>query len=254
LSHAIDLSEVTMTYGKEKKQVEALENVGLSIEPGEFFSIVGPSGCGKTTVLKLIGGLLKPTSGRIAIDGRPVQDARKNREFGFVFQTPALLPWRNVMQNVLLPLEVIGENTPTNRKKAFDLLDFMGLSKFLDSYPSALSGGMQQRVSIARALAFSAKLLLMDEPFGALDAMTRTKMAYELLRIWIQFRRTVVFVTHDIPEAVLLSDKIAIMSERPGKIVETLKIDLPRPRSAESQNDPAFTRHVQTIREHFGLA
>jgi NitT/TauT family transport system ATP-binding protein len=254
LSHAIELSEVNMTYSKEKMQVEALENVGLNIEPGQFFSIVGPSGCGKTTVLKLIGGLLKPTSGKISVGGRSVQEARKNREFGFVFQTPALLPWRNVKQNVFLPLEVIGENTEANRKKALDLLDFMGLSKFLDSYPSALSGGMQQRVSIARALAFSAKLLLMDEPFGALDAMTRTKMGYELLRIWSEFKRTVVFVTHDIPEAVLLSDKIAVMSERPGKIVDTLTIDLQRPRSAASQSKPAFTRHVQTIREHFGLA
>jgi NitT/TauT family transport system ATP-binding protein len=254
LSHAIELSNVSMTYGKEKKQVEALENIHANIEPGEFFSIVGPSGCGKTTVLKLIGGLLKPTSGRIAVDGRSVQDARRNREFGFVFQTPALLPWRNVRQNVLLPLEIIGENTDANRKKALDLLDFMGLSKFLDRYPSALSGGMQQRVSIARALAFSAKLLLMDEPFGALDAMTRTKMGYELLRIWGQFKRTVVFVTHDIPEAVLLSDRIAVMSERPGKIVDTLTITLPRPRSAESQTVPAFAQHVQKIREHFGLA
>jgi len=235
-------------------KVEALENVGLNIEPGQFFSIVGPSGCGKTTVLKLIGGLLRPTSGKITVGGKSVQEVRKNREFGCVFQTPALLPWRSVRQNVFLPLEIIGANTQANQKKALELLDFMGLSKFLDSYPFALSGGMQQRVSIARALAFSARLLLMDEPFGALDAMTRTKMAYELLRIWSQFKRTVVFVTHDIPEAVLLSDKIAVMSERPGKIIDTLTIDLPRPRSAASQNTPAFMRHVQTIREHFGLA
>jgi len=243
-----------MTYGKDKKQVEALQNIDLKIESGEFFSIVGPSGCGKTTVVKLIAGLLRPTSGKIEIDGNSVQEARRNREFGFVFQTPALLPWRNVAQNVLLPLEVIGQNTEPNRKKAMDLLDFMGLSKFLGSYPSALSGGMQQRVSIARSLAFSAKYLLMDEPFGALDAMTRTKMGYELLRIWSQVKRTVVFVTHDIPEAVLLSDRIAIMSERPGKIVDILGVNLPRPRSTESQNDPSFSAHIRTVRKHFGLA
>jgi NitT/TauT family transport system ATP-binding protein len=254
VSYAIELSDVKMTYGKEEAQVEALENVHMNIEPGEFFSIVGPSGCGKTTVLKIIGGLIPPTSGRVAANGRPVQEARRNREFGFVFQTPALLPWRNVRDNVLLPLEIIGENSDSNRKKALDLLDFMGLTKFLKSYPSTLSGGMQQRVSIARALAFSAEMLLMDEPFGALDAMTRTKMGYELLRVWSQFKRTVVFVTHDIPEAVLLSDRIAVMSERPGKIIDILPVELPRPRSAESQNDPAFSRSVKAIREHFGLA
>ena len=242
-----------MIYQKEKMQVEALENVDLSVEPGEFFSLVGPSGCGKTTILKLMGGLLKPTSGKITLNGKPVEEARRNREFAFVFQTPALLPWRNSRDNVLLPLEIIGGKTESNRKKALDLLDFMGLSNFLDSYPSVLSGGMQQRVSIARALAFSAKLLLMDEPFGALDAMTRTKMAYELLRIWTQVKTTVVFVTHDIPEAVLLSDRIAVMSERPGKILETRTIDLPRPRSAETEENAAFTHHVQSIRKHFGL-
>jgi NitT/TauT family transport system ATP-binding protein len=242
-----------MTYAKEKMQVEALKNVELAVEPGEFFSIVGPSGCGKTTVLKLAGGLLKPTTGKITLNGRSVQESRKNHEFAFVFQTPALLPWRNLRDNVLLPLEIIGEDNESNRKAAFELLDFMGLSKFLTSYPSVLSGGMQQRVSIARALSFSARVLLMDEPFGALDAMTRAKMGYELLRIWSQFRRTVIFVTHDIPEAVLLSDRVAVMSERPGKIVDTRTIDIPRPRSAESQNDSRFSLHVQAIRKHFGL-
>ena len=251
--HAIEFSEVSMTYAKEKMQVEALKNVELAVEPGEFFSIVGPSGCGKTTVLKLAGGLLKPTTGKISLNGRSVQESRKSHEFGFVFQTPALLPWRNLRDNVLLPLEIIGEDNESNRKGAFELLDFMGLSKFLTSYPSVLSGGMQQRVSIARALSFSARVLLMDEPFGALDAMTRAKMGYELLRIWSQFRRTVIFVTHDIPEAVLLSDRVAVMSERPGKIVDTRTIDIPRPRSAESQNDSRFSLHVQAIRKHFGL-
>jgi len=253
LVHAIEFSEVSMTYAKEKMQVEALKNVELAVEPGEFFSIVGPSGCGKTTVLKLAGGLLKPTTGKITLNGRSVQESRKSHEFAFVFQTPALLPWRNLRDNVLLPLEIIGEDNESNRKGAFELLDFMGLSKFLTSYPSVLSGGMQQRVSIARALSFSARVLLMDEPFGALDAMTRAKMGYELLRIWSQFRRTVIFVTHDIPEAVLLSDRVAVMSERPGKIVDTRTIDIPRPRSAESQNDSRFSLHVQAIRKHFGL-
>jgi NitT/TauT family transport system ATP-binding protein len=251
--HAIEFSGVNMTYAKEKMQVEALKNVELVVEPGEFFSIVGPSGCGKTTILKLAGGLQKPTTGSITLNGRSVQEARKNREFAFVFQTPALLPWRNLRDNVLLPLEIIGEDTESNRKRVFELLDFMGLSKFLTSYPSVLSGGMQQRVSIARALSFSAKVLLMDEPFGALDAMTRAKMGYELLRIWSQFRTTVIFVTHDIPEAVLLSDRVAVMSERPGKIVDIRTIEMPRPRSAESQNDARFSLYVQAIRKHFGL-
>lgn len=242
-----------MIYEKNKIRVEALQRVDLNVEPGEFFSIVGPSGCGKTTILKLMGGLLKPTEGKIMLNGKPVDEARRNHEFAFVFQTPALLPWRNSRDNVLLPLEIIGDNSAPNRQKALDLLNFMGLSNFLESYPSVLSGGMQQRVSIARALVFSAKLLLMDEPFGALDALTRTKMGYELLRVWSQFQRTVVFVTHDISEAVLLSDRIAVMSERPGRIMEIRNVELPRPRSAETQESPAFIHHVQSIRKQFGL-
>lgn len=157
------------------------------------------------------------------------------------------------MGNVILPLEIIGDNSESSRKKALDLLNFMGLSNFVESYPAVLSGGMQQRVSIARALVFSAKVLLMDEPFGALDALTRTKMAYELLRVWSQFQRTVVFVTHDIEEAVLLSDRIAVMSDRPGRILQVRNIELPRPRSAETQENPVFIEHVQSIRKQFGL-
>lgn len=253
MTHAIELSGVGMVYEKGKVQVEAIQSVELTVEPGEFFSIVGPSGCGKTTILKLMGGLLKPTQGRIALDGRSVEEARRKHEFAFVFQTPALLPWRNSMGNVILPLEIIGDNSESSRKKALDLLNFMGLSNFVESYPAVLSGGMQQRVSIARALVFSAKVLLMDEPFGALDALTRTKMAYELLRVWSQFQRTVVFVTHDIEEAVLLSDRIAVMSDRPGRILQVRNIELPRPRSAETQENPVFIEHVQSIRKQFGL-
>ena len=227
----------------------ALLGVELEIERGEFVCVIGPSGCGKSTLLRLIGGLLEPTSGEIRIDGRAPAEAQADKAFGFVFQEPSLLPWRTVADNVRLPLEVNRRNNPSEGYSVGELLELVGLDRYAGYYPSQLSGGMQQRAALARALASGASLLLMDEPFGALDEITRAAMGYELLRIWDADQKSVVFVTHSISEAVKLSDRVVALSSGPGRVSGVVDIGLPRPRSREMEREPEFLRYSETLHD-----
>jgi NitT/TauT family transport system ATP-binding protein len=234
--------------------LEALRRLDLRVGWGEFVSVIGPSGCGKSTLLRIVGGLLGPTAGRVLIDGRSPRQAQKDKDIGLVFQDPSLLPWRTVLGNVKLPLEV---NPTDSRRPLFqprELLELVGLSAFADYYPHQLSGGMQQRVAIARALVFQPSLLLMDEPFGALDEITRSTMRYELLRIWQSARsdrlrpKTVLFVTHSIAEAIILSDRVVVLTPRPGQVRATIDIDLPRPRDESLERSSQFLDYAQQLR------
>jgi NitT/TauT family transport system ATP-binding protein len=230
--------------------VHALHDISLAVKPGEFVSLLGPSGCGKSTLLRIIAGLTPPTSGDVRIAGGLPEEAQRAKRIGMVFQQAALLPWRNVSSNVRLPLEVNRRGAPAQRSQpAIDeLLALVGLTEFSRAYPFQLSGGMQQRVAIARALVFDPEILLMDEPFGALDEITRDQMRYELLRIWGASRKTVVFVTHSIPEAIILSDRIVVMSTRPGQVREILPVRLPRPRGEDLETSPEFLRMAEHLR------
>jgi NitT/TauT family transport system ATP-binding protein len=242
----IDLDKVGMIYEAASGPVEALAGISLSVGAGEFVSLVGPSGCGKSTLLRIVAGLRPATAGTIAVAGREV--TRPIPDIGMVFQAPILLKWRSILDNVLLPAELAGKDARALRTRALELLDMAELNGFADKLPRELSGGMQQRASLCRALLLDPPLLLMDEPFGALDAMTRDDMALELLRIWgerdlaREARKTVLFVTHSIPEAVFLSDRVVVMSPRPGRIAADLRIDLPRPRTVEMRATETFGR------------
>jgi NitT/TauT family transport system ATP-binding protein len=227
----------------------ALADISCSFRPGEFVCIVGPSGCGKSTILRIIAGLISPTTGRAVIGGKPVTGPR--RDIGMIFQSPVLLPWRNVIQNVLVPAEVIGLPKADSIQRARELLKLVGLAEFEQKLPSELSGGMRQRVSIARALMHDPETLLMDEPFGALDAMTRDTMNVELLRIWELYKKTVVLVTHSIQEAVFLADRIFVISPRPGRLQQVVTIDIARPRTADTRKDPRFIELSMQLREKF---
>ena len=237
--------------------VEAVRDVSASIGDGEFVSIIGPSGCGKSTLLRLVSGLLPPTQGIVYIDGTSVDGP--TGDIGFVFQAPTLLKWRTVFKNVMFPYEVLASQKKVAApKREFEerarmLLKMAGLEEFHDAYPKQLSGGMQQRVSICRALIHDPELLLMDEPFGALDEFTRERMNEELLRIWRETRKTVIFVTHHIPEAVFLSDRILVMSPRPGTILGEVVVDLPRPRTAEMRESLGFLEQVVATRHLIGI-
>ena len=233
-------------------RIEALRDIDLTIGTEEFVTVVGPSGCGKTTLLKILAGIERRSSGAIRLAGRPLDGP--TRELGLVFQSPVLLAWRTVLDNVMLPVEVQGRDRASHRAKAHQLLALTGLDGFADRYPFELSGGMQQRVSICRALVHDPSFLLMDEPFGALDAMTRETMNLELLRIWKESRKTAILVTHSIPEAVFLADRVVAMSPRPGRIAEIIPVELPRPRTLEMCTSPAFGRHVSHIRDLFGTS
>ena len=227
--------------------------MSLAIERNEFVSIVGPSGCGKSTLLRLIAGLIGPSSGQVAIDGVAVEGPR--RDIGVVFQAPTLLPWANVLDNVLFPLKILHRLASDSPAKARDLLRLVGLSDFERKMPSELSGGMQQRASICRALITDPDILLMDEPFGALDALTREEMSLELLRIWQEQPKTIFFVTHSVPEAVLLADRVCVMTARPGRIIEIIDVPLLRPRSYEQESLQEFQNCAKRIRQHiFGDA
>lgn len=226
--------------------IEALVDINLTIQPGEFVTVVGPSGCGKSTLLKIFAGLLGKTSGRLDLAGKPVVGPRN--DIGVVFQNAVLLPWRNVLRNTMLPIDVQGRGRQKYRAKALELLRMVGLEGFEGKYPFELSGGMQQRVAITRALVHDPAILLMDEPFGALDAMTREQMNLDLQRIWMQSGKTVFLITHSIAEAVFLGDRVAVMSARPGRLEEVIKVDFPRPRGLEIMSDPEFGRIVQHIR------
>jgi NitT/TauT family transport system ATP-binding protein len=228
-------------------EVTAVQDVSLDIARDQFVTLVGPSGCGKSTLLKLIGGVAKPTSGEILFDGRRLE--RPSRSSGLIFQRPVLLPWRTVLGNVLFPIEMLGWPVSSYRDAALRLIELVGLRGFEKALPSELSGGMQQRVSICRALVYDPQMLLMDEPFGALDAMTREDLSVELLRIWTERRKTVVFVTHSINEAVLLADRVVVMAARPGRVVMDLPVQLPRPRSLETELTPEFKELVRRIRD-----
>jgi NitT/TauT family transport system ATP-binding protein len=242
----IRIEGATKTYEtRDGEAVHALTNLNLGVEEGEFLSIVGPSGCGKSTLLKLIVGLLPITSGQIEFYGEPV--TRPRTDVGMVFQEPILLPWRTIKQNVMFPVEILRKADRDYSKDADQLLTTVGLGEFINRMPNELSGGMQQRASICRALIHKPKLLVMDEPFGALDAMTREEMGAELLRIWHEFQKTVVFVTHSIREAVWLSDRVVVMTARPAKIAAIISIDLPRPRTPSMQFLPEFGRYVEKI-------
>jgi NitT/TauT family transport system ATP-binding protein len=229
--------------------VLALDHVTLAVRPKEFVCVVGTSGCGKTTLLRIIAGLVRHTTGRVSLRDREISGP--SSDVGIVFQGPVLLPWKTVLDNVMIPVVVLGLDRATYRRRASELLDLVGLSGFEDKYPKELSGGMQQRASIARALVHRPSLLLMDEPFGALDAMTRERMNLELQRIWYETRKTVLFITHSIPEAVFLADRVLVMTERPGSIAAVYAVPLPRPRSLHVMGDPVFAELTQTIRRHF---
>ena len=236
-------------YVSERECLTALTEVDLEVARGEFVSIIGPSGGGKTTLLKTIGGLLEPTKGTILVDDVPPVKARRRKAIGFVFQDPSLLPWRTVMRNIALPLELNSREGHGTEDAAERLLETIGLSDFRDYYPHQLSGGMKQRVALARALVIDPAVLLMDEPLGALDEITRTTIRYELLQVWEASRKTVVLVTHSIPEAVMMSDTVAVMSARPGTIIEQVHIDLPRPREESFERSGRFLDCANEIRE-----
>ena len=234
---------------RDGNTVHALKDINLEVEQGEFISLIGPSGCGKSTLLRLIADLIEPTNGQLTINGHSPRQARLNREYGFIFQSATLYEWRTVLKNVQLPLEVMNYSRRERDERAREMLRLVELSDFENHYPWQLSGGMQQRVSIARALAFSPNLLLMDEPFGALDEMTRERLNNELLAIWRTIpSMTVVFVTHNISEAVYLSSRVVVMSPRPGQIVDIVDIDLPRPRTPETMDSDHYFHLINQVR------
>ncbi|HMA13156.1 MAG TPA: ABC transporter ATP-binding protein, partial [Kiloniellaceae bacterium] len=234
----IQVEDLSLTFETADGPVYALAEVNLTIRAGDFVSFIGPSGCGKTTLLRVIADLERQTAGRIAVNGVTPEEARLNRAYGYVFQAPALYPWRTVVRNVTLPLEIMGMPAAERAARAVKYLAMVGLEGFERKFPWQLSGGMQQRVSIARALAFEPALLLMDEPFGALDEMTRERLNGELLGIWTRMQSTVVFVTHSISEAVFLSTRVVVMSPRPGRIAGIVDVDLPHPRAVETREEP----------------
>lgn len=245
----VQIEQVNKRFGDAHSGTLALQEISLSIEQGEFVSIVGPSGCGKSTLLRIIADLIAPTNGSVSVMGKTPHQARLDRDYGFVFQAPTLLEWRTVLKNVELPLEVMHGAKAQWKTRALEMLEMVGLKDFRHHYPWQLSGGMQQRASIARALAFDPALLLMDEPFGALDEFTRERMNLELLRIWERTHKTLVFVTHSIPEAVFLSSRIVVMTPRPGKIAAVIPIDLPYPRTFETRESTRFFERVTEVRE-----
>ena len=247
----VSLNRLAHVFTDGREPLTALQDISLGVPRGQFLSIIGPTGSGKSTLLRIAGGLMQPTQGLAQIDGEAPAKAQRRREIGFVFQDPALLPWRNVVANVRLPLEIDG----VRRRPLPDpeqLIDLVGLAGFRDYYPHQLSGGMQQRVAIARALAFDPSLLLMDEPFGALDEITRSDMRYELLRLWSRVesagRKTVLFVTHSIAEALVLSDRVVVLSSRPGRVLADLDVELDRPRTQDIERSPAFLDYSDYLR------
>jgi NitT/TauT family transport system ATP-binding protein len=242
----IAVHRLSLRYGRAASGVVALRDIDFRIPDGAFVAVVGPSGCGKSTLLKILAGLLPPTEGRVELRGAPIAGPR--RDIGVVFQSPVLFPWRTVVGNVMLPADVQRLDRTAMQRRALELLQFVGLGGFEQRYPRELSGGMQQRVGIVRALLHDPAILLMDEPFGALDAMTREALNVELQRIWIQRRITVLFITHSTAEAVFLADRVIVLTPRPGTISDQFDVDLPRPRSLEVMNTERFGRYVARVR------
>ena len=249
---AISIRGVSKVFrsGAAKKTVEALVDIDLDIYREEFLSIIGPSGCGKSTLLSIIAGLMEPSEGEVILEGGNENSRRPN--IGFVFQDPVLLPWKTVLENARFPLDIIGDKSKESLDDLSNLLEVAGLKGFENSLPKELSGGMRQRVSIVRALSYNPEVLLMDEPFGALDALTRDKLNQVLLDIWNERKKTVVFITHGIDEAVFLSDRVVVMTPRPGKIHDVIEIGLPRPRTKEVRESPDFLRYTKVLRDLLG--
>ena len=243
----VSIDHVTKTF--PRGNVTALQDIDLRLDAGEFVSLIGPSGCGKSTLLRVIGDLVEPTSGTVTINGKTARQARNDRDYGIVFQDAVLFEWRTVSKNIALPLEMLGWDRARRKQRVDEMLELVELLGFGDHHPWQLSGGMQQRASIARALAFEPALLLMDEPFGALDEMTRERLNLELLSIWQRLSSTVVFVTHSISEAVFLSTRVVVMSPRPGRIAGIVPVDLPYPRTVDTREDPRFFELVTEVRE-----
>jgi NitT/TauT family transport system ATP-binding protein len=251
-STLIEIRGVNKVYETQEQPLLALRNIDLQVRQGEFISLVGPSGCGKSTLLNIVGGLLDRTDGQLFFRGQDQSSPR--REIGMMFQTPVLFAWRTVFENILLPIEVFGLSKEQYRSRADELIELVGLKGFERAYPRQLSGGMQQRVALSRVLVYDPEVLLLDEPFGALDEFTRETMNLELLRIWGGSGKTVLFVTHNINEAVFLSDRVVVMTSRPGQIARVIEIELPRPRSREHMRLPRFADHVFEVRELLGVA
>ena len=247
--NVVEIRGVSKQFG----QTTALQGIELEIGEREFVSLIGPSGCGKSTLLRIIGDLIEPSSGTVVVNGKPARQARNDRDYGIVFQDPVLYDWRTVAKNVALPLEMARWPRQKRNERVHKMLELVELQGFEGHRPWQLSGGMQQRVSIARALSFDPALLLMDEPFGALDEMTRERLNMELLKIWQASGSTIVFVTHSISEAVFLSTRVVVMSPRPGRISEVIPIDLPQPRAASTREEPRFFEHVTRVREALHL-
>ncbi len=237
---------ISHTYSGKNGRVAALENVSFSLESETFTCLVGPSGSGKSTLLRILAGLMRAESGKVLLNGEPL--ATPQRKIGLVFQDATLMPWRTVLQNLLLPLEIAGVSRKEQAERAESMLALLGLTEFAQAYPAALSGGMAQRLAIGRALIDDPEVLLLDEPFGALDALTREHLSEELLRIWSQHRKTVLMITHSIQEAILLSDRVLVMSPRPGRMVADIGVNLPRPRSIEDVTQPPFVQLEAQVR------
>jgi len=248
----IQITNLTKTYiNNNGEEIQALKDVNLNIREGEFISLLGPSGCGKSTMLRMIADLLEPTSGEISIQGMTPRETRLQKKFGVVFQTPVLYDWRNVRRNICLPMEIVGISGKERTARIDKQLAMVGLEQFGYKYPYELSGGMQQRVGIARALALDPEILLMDEPFSALDEFTREKLNEDVLKIWRKTNKTIVFVTHNIAESVFMSDRVVVLSPHPGRVSAVVDIDLPRPRRAELRETQAFYDLVKKIRHSF---
>ena len=252
-SSVITLSKVGKTFDVKKGDLVALRGVTFSVREGEFVSIIGPSGCGKSTILKLVADIYIPTTGEVVVNGRTATEARLDRELGVVFQDPTLFPWHDVLGNVLLPLKIAGRLNDSTTQKAVETLELVGLGEFTKSRPDQLSGGMRQRVAIARALVLEPRLLLLDEPFGALDEITRRRMNVELLRIWASSDTSALLITHSLAEAVYLSDRVLVMSSRPGRITSEITVNLPRPRTLEMYQHPEFFELVNEVSEALHL-
>ncbi|MHA6689512.1 ABC transporter ATP-binding protein [Devosia sp. A449] len=249
MTAVVSAANLGLTFKTNDGDVVALSDVNLTIEKGEFVSFIGPSGCGKTTFLRTIADLEQPTSGSLTINGLSPEQARQSRAYGYVFQAPALYPWRTIEKNVALPLEIMGYSAADQAARIQRTMELVNLSGFEKKYPWQLSGGMQQRASIARALAFDADLLLMDEPFGALDEIVRDHLNSELLKLWAATQKTICFVTHSIPEAVYLSTKIVVMSPRPGRVTDIIDSDLPRERPLDIRESPEFLAIAARVRD-----
>lgn len=251
----LEIDHLSKTYipaRRSQPPVVALDDVSVDIAPGEFISLVGPSGCGKSTILNIVGGLLDVTEGEIRLHGEII--TRPRADIGMMFQSPVLFPWRTIINNVLLPVDIRRQGRKNFRERALELLDRVGLAEFVNSYPNELSGGMQQRAALARLLLEDAEIMLLDEPFGALDEFTREAMNIDLLRLWSGSGKTIIFVTHNIQEAVFLSDRVAVMTPRPGRLARLLEVSLPRPREITMMKTPEFQEMVFEVRQLLGVA